>query len=63
MAQDVEVAIAGLELEKNMLGAVPLVDHVLHEILVVVQPKANGPLFGFATGVTLDLKIHGLNSG
>ena len=40
MTDDVKVAVIGTELKERMFGAVPLIDDLLHEILVIVQLKA-----------------------
>lgn len=58
MTQNIEVAIVGSEFEELMFRAVPLIDHFLHEIFVIVQLKAKWSFVGFATGVTLNVQGH-----
>jgi len=58
MTQNVKVAVVGTELEEFMFGAVPLIDDFLHEILVIVQLKAERSLIGLATGVALNVQVH-----
>ena len=41
-----------------MFRSVPLIDHFLHEIFVIVQLKAERSLVGFATCVTLNVQPH-----
>jgi len=59
MAENVKIAVVGPELEELMFRAVPLIDHFLHHIFVLVQLKAKRSLVGLVTGVTLDVQPHG----
>lgn len=58
MTQDVEIAIIRADLEKDMLRAIPLVEHFLDNIFVTVQAKANGALIRLPPRVTMDLQGH-----
>ena len=58
MTENVEVAVIGHELEELMFRAVPLIDHFLHKIFVIVQSKAERSLVSFASGVTLNVQSH-----
>jgi len=61
MTQDVLVAVVGPDFEEFMFRAVPLIDHFFHEILAVVQLKAERSLVRLVSGVTLDVQPHGLH--
>lgn len=47
MAQDVEIAVSGANFEKNLLRAVPLIEHLLNLVLMLVCSKTKGPSFAF----------------
>jgi hypothetical protein len=55
MTENVQVAVVGPKLEELVFRAVPLIDHFLHHIFVIVQSKAERSLVGLATGVTLNV--------
>ena len=46
MTENVEVAVVGTELEERMPGAMPLIDHFLNHVFVIVQLKAEWSLVG-----------------
>ena len=56
--QDVDIAIMCTNLEKHVLPPVPLVEHLLDHVLMVVQPEPNRPLIGDAARVALYLQSH-----
>lgn len=58
MAENVEIAVVRPELEKYIVGAIPLIDDFLDEIFSIIQLKADGSLVCFATGVTLNVQVH-----
>ena len=59
MTENVDIAVIGPHLEEFVFGAVPLIDHFLDEIFVLVQLKPKRSLVGLATGVTLNVQAHG----
>jgi hypothetical protein len=59
MSENVKVAVIGPKLEQLMFWAVPLIEHFLHKIFVIVQLKAKWSLVGLATGVTLNVQLYG----
>jgi len=58
MTENVDIAVIGPHLEEFVFGAVPLIDHFLDEIFVLVQLKPKRSLVGLATGVTLNVQPH-----
>jgi hypothetical protein len=58
MTQNINAAILGPDLEELVFGAVPLIEHLLHEILVIIQLKTDRSFICFATGVTLNVQHH-----
>lgn len=59
MAQDIQVAVVGQELEELMLRPVPLIDDFLDEVFVLVQSETKRSLVWLATGKTLNVEHHG----
>lgn len=59
MTEDVYVAVIGPKLEELMFRPVPLIDHFLHPIFVIVQLEAKQSFVCFMTGVTLYEHPHG----
>ena len=55
----VHIAVVPSDAEKDCIRPVPLIFHRLHEQHGVAEPKFNGPLVGFVSGMTFDLKLHG----
>jgi len=58
-AEDVEVAIVGVDLEEQVLGAIPLVDNFVDDVLVIAHAEAYGALTFFMAGVAVDVEFHG----
>jgi hypothetical protein len=58
MAENVEVAIVGTELEEDVFWTVPLVQYFLYEIFAIIQSKADWPFVRFGPGITLNLQLH-----
>ena len=52
------VAVIGPELEEFVFRAMPLIDHFLHKIFVLVQSKPKWSLVALATCVTPDEQLH-----
>ena len=59
MTEDVHVAIIGPKLEESVFRPVPLIDHLLHPIFVIVQLEAKRSFVCFMTGIALDQHPHG----
>jgi hypothetical protein len=55
---DVEIAIIHADFAKHMLRPVPLIHHFLNRVLVLAQPKANGPFIRLPPRVALHLDSH-----
>lgn len=60
MAKNVQITVVRPELEEHIIRAIPLIDDFLDKILAIVQLKADWSLVCFATGVTLNVQVHGL---
>ena len=60
MAQDIQVAVVGQELEELMFRPVPPIDDFLDKIFVVVQLEPKWSFVSFATGVALNVEHHSL---
>lgn len=63
MAEDVEIAVIGPKLEELVVGAVPLIENFLHELLVIVQLKAQRLLVYLVSGITENAESHSLTLG
>ena len=59
VSKHVGIAVVASHTEIHGVRPVPLVFHRLHEQHGIAEPKLNGPLVGFVTGIALNLKLHG----
>ena len=59
MTENVRVAVIGPKLEELMFRPVPLIDHFLHAIFVIVQLEAEWSFVCLMTGIALDEHPHG----
>jgi hypothetical protein len=55
MTKDVAVAVVGAQLKEDVIGAVPLVEDLLDEIIALIDGKAQGSFVGASTGVAVNL--------
>jgi len=58
MPENVQISIIREDLKEPMLRAAPLVDDLLHQIFVLLQPKTNRPLVRLAFRMTPNLQFH-----
>ena len=58
MADNVDVAVVGTELEKDVFWTVPLVDYFLYEIIAIAQLKTNWPLIALPARVAANAQLH-----
>lgn len=57
-AEDIKVPIVRTNFIKGLLGAVPLVENVFHQIVMTIQTKTDRPLVRFPSCVAHDLQLH-----
>jgi hypothetical protein len=60
MAENVGIAIIGLDAEVKGVGPVPLVVDGFDEMHRVSKPELDWPLIGFMAAVTFHAKLHKL---
>ena len=58
LPQDIQIPVIRADLEKRILRAIPPVEHFLHLVRVLTQPKANRPLICFVARITLHSYLH-----
>ena len=61
-AQDVEIAVIGMDFEKGVLRPVPLVQYLVDHIFVAVHTKAYWPFVRRPPGVAIHFQFHLLHS-
>jgi len=57
-AQNVEIAVIGADVEKDVLWAVPLVEEFLDKVFVSFQSKANRPFVRRPIRVAIHFQLH-----
>lgn len=55
MTKDVAVAVVGAELKEDVIGAVPLIEDLLDEIIAFIESKAQGAFLAPPAGVAVNL--------
>src|ERR1051325_7389668 len=58
VAQDVGVAVVGLDAEVRSFRTIPLVIDRFDEVQGFTEPKLDRPLIGFVAGITFHSKLH-----
>ena len=60
--QDIEIAIVRANFVKHILGAVPLIKHLLDHVLAILKSKSNRPFVRRPPGVAVHFQLHLLHS-
>lgn len=60
--QDIEIAIVRANFVKRILGAIPLIKHLLDHVLAILKPKSNWPFVRRPPRVAIHFQLHLLHS-
>jgi len=58
MPENIKIAVIRSQLEEDVFGSVPLIEHFLDKIFAFTQLKANRPFVCFTARITLNAQLH-----
>jgi hypothetical protein len=58
LSENVEIPVIGADLIKDTVRLIPLVEHVLHGILLSFEPESNRAFVRLSAGIALYVHLH-----